>query len=44
MFLRRKIRKTDYDGKCRNDLNDIIKILSKIISSSKGKIPGFIEC
>ena len=30
------------DVKFRNDLNDIIKILSKIISSSKGKIPGFI--
>ena|SRR5438552_18505727 len=30
------------DIKFRNDLNDIIKILSKIISSAKGKIPGFI--
>ena len=28
--------------KFKNDLNDIIKILSKIISSAKGKIPGFI--
>ncbi len=32
------------DAEFRNDLNDIIKILSKIISSSKGKISGFIEC
>ncbi|HEX5150770.1 MAG TPA: four helix bundle protein [Parafilimonas sp.] len=30
------------DAKFRSDLNDIIKILSKIISSAKGKIPGFI--
>ena len=30
------------DVKFRNDLNNIIKILSKIISSAKGKIPGFI--
>ena len=30
------------DAKFRNDLNTIIKILSKIISSAKGKIPGFI--
>ena len=31
-----------YDIKFRNHLNDIIKILSKIISSAKGKIPGFV--
>jgi len=30
------------DPKLKNDLNDIIKILSKIISSAKGKIPGFV--
>lgn len=30
------------DMKYKNDLSDIIKTLSKIISSSKGKIPGFI--
>jgi len=30
------------DAKFRNDLNDIIRILSKIISSTKGKISGFI--
>jgi four helix bundle protein len=30
------------DLKFRNDLNDIIKILSEIISSAKGKIPGFV--
>jgi four helix bundle protein len=30
------------DIKFRNDLNDIIKILSKIISSSKGKLSSFI--
>ena len=30
------------DMKYKNDLSDIIKILSKIISSSKGRIPGFI--
>jgi four helix bundle protein len=30
------------DMKFRNDLNDIIRILSKIISSSKGKIIGFM--
>lgn len=30
------------DIKFKNDLNDIIKILSKIISSAKGKIPGFV--
>ena len=31
-----------FDTRLRNDLDEIIKILSKIISSSKGKIPGFI--
>ena len=31
-----------FEKKFRNDLDEIIKILSKIISSSKGKIPGFI--
>ena len=31
----------EYDIKFKNDLNDIIRILSKIISSAKGKIPGF---
>ncbi len=30
------------DKKLRNDLDDIIRILSKIISTSKGRIPGFI--
>jgi hypothetical protein len=31
-----------FEKKFRNDLDEIIKILSKIISSSKGKIPGFV--
>ena len=31
-----------FDIKLKIDLNDIIKILSKIISSAKGKIPGFM--
>ena len=30
------------DIKFRDDLNNIIKILSKIISSAKGRIPGFV--
>jgi four helix bundle protein len=30
------------DIKFRNDLNKIIKILSKIICSAEGKIPGFV--
>jgi hypothetical protein len=30
------------DMKFRNDLNDIIRILSKIISSSKGRISRFM--
>jgi len=30
------------DLRFRNDLNDIIRILSKIISSSKGRISGFM--
>jgi len=28
------------DSKLRTDLDDILKILSKIISSAKGKVPG----
>jgi len=31
-----------FNNKLRNDLDSIIKILSKIISSAKGKIPGFV--
>jgi len=31
-----------FDIKLKNELHDIVKILSKIISSAKGKIPGFI--
>ena len=31
-----------FDNKLRNDLDSIVKILSKIISSAKGKIPGFV--
>ncbi|MGZ8559457.1 MAG: hypothetical protein ACXWWC_14030 [Chitinophagaceae bacterium] len=31
-----------FDKKLRNDLNEIIRILSKIISTSKGGSPGFI--
>lgn len=31
-----------FDKKLTEDLNDIIKILSKIISSAKGRIPGFV--
>lgn len=31
-----------FNNKLRNDLDSIIKILSKIISSTKGKIPGFV--
>ena len=37
-------RSEDYqcDIKFRNQLNEIIKVLSKIISSAKGRIPSFI--
>ena len=37
-------RSEDYSfqNKFREDLNHIIKIISKIISSAKGKTPGFI--
>ena len=31
-----------FQNKFREDLDQIIKIISKIISSAKGKIPGFI--
>ena len=31
-----------FDSDPRNDLDDILKILSKIISSAKGKMPGFM--
>ena len=31
-----------FDKKLRSDLDEIVRILSKIISSSKGKIPVFI--
>jgi len=31
-----------FDKKLRNDLDDVLKILSKIISSAKGNIPGFL--
>jgi four helix bundle protein len=31
-----------FQNKFRDDLDQIIKIISKIISSAKGKIPGFI--
>ena len=31
-----------FDVKLRTDLDEITRILSKIISSSKGRIPGFI--
>ena len=31
-----------FDKKLRSDLDEIIRILSKIISTSKGRIPGFI--
>src|SRR6476619_2572433 len=31
-----------FDSDPRNDLGDILKILSKIISSAKGKMPGFM--
>jgi four helix bundle protein len=31
-----------FDKKLRDDIDEIIRILSKIISSSKGRIPGFI--
>ncbi len=31
-----------FSNKYSEDLNEIIKILSKIISSAKGRIPGFV--
>jgi four helix bundle protein len=31
-----------FDKKMSKDIDEIIRILSKIISSSKGRIPGFI--
>ena len=31
-----------FEQRMRDELEEIIKILSKIISSSKGKLPGFI--
>src|SRR5688572_25001953 len=31
-----------FDRKLKDNLDEIIRILSKIISSSKGKIPGFV--
>jgi hypothetical protein len=36
----REPKPINFDRKLRNDLDDILKILSKIISSAKGKIPG----
>jgi len=41
LILRERGERYWFEKKFRNDLDEIIKILSKIISS-KGKIPGFI--
>ena len=42
LILCEKSERYRFEQKFRNDLDEIIKILSKIISSSKGKIPGFV--
>jgi four helix bundle protein len=42
LILCEKSERYRFDTKLRDDLDEIIKILSKIISSSKGKRPGFI--
>jgi len=42
LILCEKSEAYQFDLKFRNDLDDIIRILSKIISSSKGKIAGFM--
>ena len=42
LILCERSERYKFDMKLRNGLDEIIKILSKIISSSKGKIPGFI--
>ena len=42
LILCERSEKYKFDSKLRNDLDEIIKILSKIISSAKGKMPGFI--
>ncbi len=42
LILCDKSKHYNFDKKYIDDLTEIIKILSKIISSSKGRIPGFI--
>ena len=42
LILCEKSENHRFSKKYSEDLNEIIKILSKIISSSKGRIPGFV--
>jgi four helix bundle protein len=42
LILCERAKNYRYDPKLRSDLDEIIKILSKIISSAKGKLPGLI--
>ena len=40
--VRTKSALIHFDKKLKDNLDEIIRILSKIISSAKGKIPGFV--
>jgi four helix bundle protein len=42
LILCERAERYRFEKKFRNELDEIIKILSKIISSSKRKMPGFI--
>jgi four helix bundle protein len=42
LILCERSEEYSFDIKLKTDLEEIIRILSKIISSAKGKIPGFV--
>jgi four helix bundle protein len=42
LILCERIENYQFDKKLRTDIDEIIRILSKIISSSQGRIPGFV--
>ena len=42
LILCERSKNYKFEVKLKSDLDEIIRILSKIIASSKGKIPGFV--